>query len=70
MGKEVGHSPSTVHGIWQAYGLQPHRIKTFKLSSNPFLCGEGARSLSGATRAGCRLQQLRAQAIPLDQERR
>src|SRR5208283_879320 len=43
MAKAVGHSPSTIHRIWQAFGLQPHRSETFKLSSDPLFCGEGAR---------------------------
>ena len=25
----------TVHGIWGAFGMQPHRVETFKLSSDP-----------------------------------
>ena len=29
-------SKSTVHRIWQAFGLEPHRQKHFKLSSDPF----------------------------------
>src|SRR5438093_8130860 len=33
---ETGVSKSTVHRIWQAFGLQPHRQKQFKLSSDPF----------------------------------
>src|SRR5829696_5821900 len=33
MAKEIGHAPSTVHRIWRAFGLQPHRVETFKLSS-------------------------------------
>ena len=28
-------SPATVHRIWQAHGLQPHRVKRFKLSTDP-----------------------------------
>jgi transposase len=28
-------SPATVHRIWQAHGLQPHRTETFKLSRDP-----------------------------------
>src|SRR5438093_7350706 len=28
-------SPATVHRIWQAANLQPHRTKTFKLSRDP-----------------------------------
>jgi transposase len=31
----VGVSPKTVHRVWQAHGLQPHRIRTFKLSRDP-----------------------------------
>jgi putative transposase len=33
---ETGVSKSTVHRIWQAFGLQPHRQKYFKLSGDPF----------------------------------
>ncbi|MEK9138267.1 MAG: IS630 family transposase, partial [Bacteroidota bacterium] len=29
-------SHATVHRIWQAFGLQPHRQKHFKLSTDPF----------------------------------
>ena len=36
MARAVGHAPSTIHRIWRAFGLQPHRTKTFKLSSDPF----------------------------------
>ena len=32
MAKEFGVSPDTVHRIWDAHGLQPHRVETFKLS--------------------------------------
>jgi transposase len=28
-------SPASVHRIWLAYGLQPHRVKTFKFSNDP-----------------------------------
>jgi transposase len=35
MAKAVGHAPSTIHRIWQAFGLQPHRSQTFKLSNDP-----------------------------------
>ena len=28
-------APSTIHRNWQAFGLQPHRSETFKLSSDP-----------------------------------
>ena len=35
MAKEVGLSHTTVRRIWNAFGLQPHRCETFKLSSDP-----------------------------------
>lgn len=35
MAKEMGLSQSTVGRIWRAFGLQPHRQETFKLSSDP-----------------------------------
>ena len=34
MAKEQGVSPSTIHKIWEAHGLQPHRVETFKLSQD------------------------------------
>jgi transposase len=39
MAKEIAHAPSTVQRVWRAFGLQPHRSETFKLSSDP-LFGE------------------------------
>ena len=35
MAKAGGVSPATVQRIWDAHGLQPHRVKTFKLSTDP-----------------------------------
>jgi hypothetical protein len=33
----AGHlSQSTVSRIWPAFGLQPHRTETFKLSTDPY----------------------------------
>ena len=32
---EVGISHSTVHRIWRAHDLQPHRFETFKFSTDP-----------------------------------
>ena len=37
---------STVHRIWQAFGLQPHRQKHFKLSNDPFFV-EKVRDIVG-----------------------
>ena len=35
MAKASGLSVSTVHRIWNAFSLQPHRSETFKLSTDP-----------------------------------
>ena len=35
MAKASGVSTSTVHRIWRAFALQPHRSETFKLSTDP-----------------------------------
>jgi hypothetical protein len=37
MAKASGVSVSTVHRIWNAFSLQPHRSETFKLSTDPRL---------------------------------
>ena len=37
MAKGTGVSTSSVHRIWRAFSLQPHRSETFKLSSDPQL---------------------------------
>jgi transposase len=46
MAQEIGHAPSTVHRIWRAFGLQPHRSETFKLSSDPLFV-EKVRDIVG-----------------------
>jgi len=35
MAKAVGISPSSVRRIWKGHGLQPHRVRSFKLSNDP-----------------------------------
>jgi transposase len=37
LAKQVGVSHSTVHRIWQAHDLKPHRVETFKFSRDPQL---------------------------------
>jgi len=37
LAQKVGVSKSTVHRIWKAHKLQPHREKTFKYSRDPML---------------------------------
>jgi len=35
MARACGLSTSTVQRVWRAFGLQPHRMETFKLSTDP-----------------------------------
>ncbi len=35
MARASGLSVSTVQRVWRAFGLQPHRVETFKLSTDP-----------------------------------
>jgi putative transposase len=46
MAAETKMSKSTVHRIWQAFGLQPHRQRHFKLSNDPFFI-EKVRDIVG-----------------------
>ena len=36
MARATGYAPSTIHRMWQAFSLQPHRSETFKLSADPY----------------------------------
>src|SRR5205085_12593655 len=45
-GQASGLSVSTVHRIWRAFSLQPHRSETFKLSSDPLFV-EKVRDIVG-----------------------
>jgi transposase len=42
----VGLAPSTIHRIWKAFSLQPHRAETFKLSTDPLFV-EKVRDIVG-----------------------
>jgi transposase/AraC-like DNA-binding protein len=46
MAKQTGISPTTVHRIWRAFSLQPHRSETFKLSKDPLFV-EKVRDIVG-----------------------
>jgi len=46
MAEETGISATTVHRIWSAFGLQPHRQEHFKLSTDPFFV-EKVRDICG-----------------------
>jgi len=46
LAEEARLSKSTVHRIWTAFGLQPHRQRHFKLSNDPFFI-EKVRDIAG-----------------------
>src|ERR1700751_3220900 len=46
MTKSTCYAPSTIHDIWKAFGLQPHRSETFKLSTDPLFV-EKVRDIVG-----------------------
>ena len=46
MARRSGLSHSTINRIWRAFGLQPHRTDTFKLSSDPLFI-EKVRDIVG-----------------------
>ena len=46
MARRCGLSQSPVSRIWRAFGLQPHRTETFKLSADPLFI-EKARDIVG-----------------------
>jgi putative transposase len=55
--KETGIAKSTVHRLFQLFGLQPHRTRSFTLSTDPFfveklrdVVSQSARQGSGALR--------------------
>src|SRR5258708_14103600 len=37
LARQMGISPTSVHRIWRAFGLQPWRTETFKISPDPLL---------------------------------
>lgn len=46
LAKKLGVSQSTVSRVWRAFGLQPHRSETFKLSTDPLFV-EKVRDIVG-----------------------
>jgi putative transposase len=45
MAADSGLSHTTIRRIWTAFGLQPHRAETFKLSSDPLFGREQLREV-------------------------
>ena len=50
MARATGLSATTVHRIWRAFGLQPHRVETFKLSSDPLFVDKVRNIVGGSIR--------------------
>ena len=46
LAKATGMPPTTIHRIWRAFALQPHRSETFKLSRDPLFI-EKVRDIVG-----------------------
>lgn len=60
MAKQSGVSVSSVQRIWRKHGLQPHRVRQFKLSNDPQFADP---DIPRRKQHGC-------QALPLDQRPR
>ncbi len=46
LAKRIGVSQSTVSRVWRAFNLQPHRVKTLRLSNDPLFV-EKVRDIVG-----------------------
>jgi transposase len=46
LAKQIGVSQSTVSRVWRAFNLQPHRVKSFRLSNDPLFI-EKVRDIVG-----------------------
>ena len=58
MAKLIGISVSSVQRIWRSHGLQPHRLRQFKLSTDPSspprsATSSGSMSIPRATPSSC-----------------
>jgi hypothetical protein len=51
MARHGGISTSSVGRIWRAFGLQPHRVETFKLSTDPLFVDKKCYGASGEDKA-------------------
>src|SRR5688572_10344783 len=60
LAKELKLSHATVGRIWRAFGLQPHRSETFKLSRDPLFIDK-VRDIVGLDRKSTRLNSSHSQ---------
>src|SRR3546814_981141 len=54
MAAKSGLSHTTIRRIWGAFGLQPHRSETFKLSTDPLFVDKVQDIVGQIGRASCR----------------
>ena len=67
MAVKTGISHASVHRVWQAFGLQPHRVETFKLSNDPQFIEKVrdiGRSVLEPTRSGVGFVRRREESDP------
>ena len=64
MGERSGLSHNTVSRIWRAFGLQPHRTETFKLSADPFFMREGQGRCGAVPSTGSGVGPVRGREVP------
>jgi len=75
LSRETGLSKSTVQRVWSTFGLQPHRQKHFKLSTDPFFV-EKVRDIVGLylnpppTRPWCSASTRRVKCRPWSEHNR
>jgi hypothetical protein len=55
MAAETGFSHTTIRRMWAAFGLQPHRSQTFKLSNDPLFVDTAT---CGTARPRCSLDSM------------
>src|SRR3954454_11687655 len=65
MAAETGLSHTTIRRMWSAFGLQPHRSQTFKLSCGPMLVDK-VRNSVGLSRS----RPTRARSLSIDGKRK
>ena len=72
LARRVGISPTSVHRIWRAFGLQPWRTEEFKISPDPLLIDK-IRDVVGLYLAppdGAAVSSSREQNTPRSRQRR
>ena len=64
MARAAGVSISSVQRIWRAHGLQPHRVRQFKLSNDP----EFVDKLRGVVRVSMSIPPAHAVVLSVEEK--